>query len=158
MSTERITEILELNIAGSEYFASDYDTDIDIAVPKQYLIKTLDKKCHLVITVKSPALAVISLNTGVVLGTGGGMSAGTAVTMVKRDQSDTTTPKTTIFKDYVIGNSGQNAGVELISEYNLAGFETKIKIKLAPSLNYGLIFTTIADNNSGTFLFEFEEY
>jgi len=158
MSTERITEILELNIAGSEYLASDYDTGIDIAVPKQYLITTGDKKCHLVITIKTPALAITALNKTVVIGTGGGASAGSALNLVKRDQSDTTTPITTIKSDYVLGSSGQSAGTAIYTDYTLPNVETKIKFKLAPSSNYGLIFTTIADNNSGTFLFEFEEY
>lgn len=157
MSVERITDIMEVWKAGSPYLVSDYDDDIDIAGPKQYLITVGAKKCSMVIRVKGPAAATVALNTAVVLGTGGSVSAGTALTKVKRDQADSTTPVVVIAKDYILGSSGQSAGTAIVTEYHIANVPTEIKFKLKASTIYGLIFTSIADNNSASFHFEFEE-
>jgi len=157
MSIPRINEILEMGFNGTEYLASDYDDDIDIAAPKQYLITTGAKKCHIQIRVKAKATATVALNKNVVLGAGGSVSPGSAVTVIKRDQSYTTSSITAIAKDYLLGNTDQSAGTAIITEYQLADEETILKFVLAPSTKYGLIFTSIADDNIASFHFEFEE-
>ena len=157
MSDERTTEILEAEYAGTEYLASDYSDNIDIASPKQYLITTGAKKCMMTIRVKAAATATVALNKDVVLGTGGSMSAGSALTLVKRDQSFIIAPVTVIAKDYILGSSDQSAGTAIVTEYQLASTETVVKFRLAESKKYGLIFTSIADNNIASFHFEFEE-
>jgi hypothetical protein len=153
----RITEILERFLHGSEWLVSDYDSDIDIAGPKQYLITTGAKKTKLTIRVKGPAAATVALNKTVVLGTGGSVSAGTAIDSAARDQASTLTPLVVIAKDYILGSSGQSAGAAIVTEYHRANDETVIKFKLKASTIYGLIFTTIADNNSASFTFEIDE-
>lgn len=157
MSDARETQLLERVRSGSKYLVSDYDADIDIAGPKQYLVTTGAKKVDMEIRVKGPAAATVALNTGVVLGTGGSVAAGTAITAAKRDQSDTSTPLTVIKGDYVLGDTDEDAGTAIVTEYHMADIETIIKFRLAASTIYGLIFTSIADNNSASFHFEFDE-
>lgn len=159
MSTPKLTELTERAVNGSRYLAYDYtdSPDFDIAGPKQIMITTVAKKCLMTIKVKTLAAAVIKLNKTVVLGTGGSVSAGTTVTPYGRDMADTSTPITTFKKDYVLGSSGQSAGTTVLTEYSLAGIETVIRVKLAANTNYGLISTTIADNNGATYVLEFDE-
>jgi hypothetical protein len=71
--------------------------------------------------------------------------------------ADTSTPATTFKKDYVLGSSGQSAGTTVLTEYSLPGIETVIKVKLAANTKYGLINTSVADNNGATYVFEFDE-
>jgi len=157
MSEARITELLEQMTNGSEFFIGDYDDDVDIAGPKQYSITTGAKSAYLKIKVKYNALATIVLNTGLVIGTGGGAAAGTAITFSKRDQSYTGAPLTVLRKDYVLGSSGQSAGTAVVTEMQLPIIETIIKVKLKPSTIYGLVITSVADNNFGTVVFELDE-
>lgn len=160
MSTPRLTELFEKSYNGSEYIAYDYTAspDFDIAGPKQIMITTAaSKKCSLTIKVKTLTASVIKLNKAVVLGTGGSVSAGTAITPYGRDMADTSTPSTVIAKDYVLGSSGQSAGTTVLTEYSLPGIETVIKVKLAANVRYGLICTSVADNNGATYVLEFDE-
>ena len=159
MSTPRLTELIEEEYHGSDFIAYDYTAspDFDIAGPKQIMITTGAKKCQLKIKVKTLTAAVIALNKTVVLGTGGSVSPGTTVTPYGRDMASTLTPVTTIKKDYILGSSGQSAGTTVLTEYGLAGIETVIKVKLAASTNYGLICTSVADNNGATYILEFSE-
>lgn len=160
MSTPRLTELVEREYHGSEYIAYDYTAspDFDIAEPKQIMVTTAaSKKCQMTIKVKTLTAAVIQFNKAVVLGTGGSMSAGTTVTPYGRDMADSSTPATTFKKDYVLGNSGQSAGTTVLTEYSLAGIETVIKVKLAANVKYGLICTSVADNNGATYQFCFDE-
>lgn len=160
MSTPRLTEMFEREAYGSEYIAYDYTAspDFDIASPKQIMITTAaGKKCQMRIKVKTLTAAVIQLNKAVVLGTGGSMSAGSTITPYGRDMADTSTPLTTFKKDYVLGNTGQSAGTTVLTEYSLAGVETVINVKLAANVKYGIICTSVADNNGATYVFEFDE-
>jgi hypothetical protein len=157
MSEPRITELLEKEIYGSTYFVGDYDDDVDIASPKQYSITSGAKSVYLTIKVKYNALATIVLNTGLVIGTGGGAAAGTAITFSKRDQANTGTPLTVLRKDYVLGSSGQSAGTAIVTEMQLPIIETVIKVKLKAATIYGLVITSVADNNFGTVVFEIDE-
>jgi hypothetical protein len=160
MSTPRLTDLAEKAYNGSEYIAYDYTAspDFDIASPKQIMITTgASTKCTMTIKVKALTASVIQFNKAVVLGTGGSMSAGTTITPYGRDMADTTTPATTFKKDYVLGNTGQNAGTTILTEYSLPGIETVIKVKLAANTKYGLINTSVADNNGATYVFEFDE-
>lgn len=157
MSTPRLTELIENEIAGSEYIASVYDNNIGIAGPKQFSITTGAKKATLKITVKAPAAATLALNTALVIGTGGSAADGAAVTFAKRDQADTSTPLTALKQDYVLGSSGQSAGTAVQTDYVLPNVPTVMKYKLKAATIYGLVFTTIADNNIGQFIFELDE-
>lgn len=160
MSTPRLTELFEKSYYGSEFIAYDYTAspDFDIAGPKQIMITTAaSQKCQMTIKVKTLTAAVIVLNKAVVLGTGGSVSAGTTVTPYGRDMANTSTASTTIKKDYVLGNTGQSAGTTVLTEYALPGIETVIKVKLAANVKYGLICTTVADNNGATYVLEFDE-
>jgi hypothetical protein len=157
MSQARTTEILEKMLNGTQYLATVYDSDIDIAGPKQFSITTGTKKAILKIRIQGPAAATVSFNTGLVLGTGGSVSAGTAVTFVKRDQADTSTPLTVLKQDYVLGDTDQTAGTAIAATYHMPDIETVISFKLAASTVYGLVFTSIADNNSAAFIFELDE-
>jgi hypothetical protein len=151
-------QLLERALRGSDYLSSAYDSDIDIAGPKQFLITTGAKKCSIVIRIKGPAAALAALNKTVVIGTGGGFSVGTALTKVARDQANTLSPLVTVGEDYVVGTGGgASAGSAIVTEYHFPNIETVIKFKLAASSRYGLIFTTIADNNSASFTFEIDE-
>lgn len=160
MSTPRLTDLAEKAILGSDYIVSDYvaSPDFDIATPKQIMITTaVGQKCQITMRVKCLTAAVILIKKTVVLGTGGSMSAGTDLTPYGRDLANTTTPATTFKKDYVLGNSGQSAGTTVLTEYALPGVECIIKLKLDANVKYGLVNTSIADNNGATYVFEFDE-
>jgi hypothetical protein len=160
MSTPRLTELAEKAILGSNYIVSDYvaSPDFDIATPKQIMITTLAAhKCQITMRIKCLTAAVILIKKTVVLGTGGSMSAGTALTPYGRDLANTTTPNTTFAKDYVLGSSGQSAGTTVLTEYALPGIEAVIKLKLDAGVKYGLICTSVADNNGATYVFDFDE-
>jgi len=157
MSEARITEILEKMKNGSQFFIGDYDDDVAIIAPKQYSITSGAKSADLTIKVKYNALATIVLNTGLVIGTGGSASAGTAITFSKRDQAYTGAPLTVLRKDYILGSSGQSAGTAICTEMQLPIIETIIKVKLKPSTIYGLVITSVANNNFGTVVFELDE-
>jgi hypothetical protein len=160
MSTPRLTELAERVYQGSEYIASDYTAspDFDIAGPKQIMITTAaTRKCQMTIKVKTLTAAVITLSKAVVIGTGGSASVGTAVTAYGRDLANTSTADTTFLKDYVLGSSGQSAGTTVLTEYSLPGIETVIRVKLAANVKYGLVCTSVADNNGATYQFCFDE-
>jgi len=157
MSESRITEILEKYKSGSEFLLCDYDTDVDIAVPKQYSITTLAKKATLTIRIKYNALATVVLNTGLVIGTGGSAYVGAALPFSKRDEANTSAPLTELKVDYLLGSSGQAAGTMIYQELQLPNMETVIKKRLKASTKYGLVITTIADNNYGSVIFELDE-
>jgi len=160
MSTPRLTSLAEREVYGSEYIVSDYTAspDFDIAGPKQISITTAaSQKASLTIKVKTLTAAVITLAKAVVIGTGGSASAGTAITAYGRDLANTSTASTVFKKDYVLGSSGQSAGTTVLTEYSIAGIETVIKVKLAANTIYGLVCTSVADNNGATYVFEFDE-
>jgi len=157
MSEPRTTELLEMSRSGSEFVICDYDDDVDISGPKQYAITTSTKKVSLRIKIKYAALATIVVNTGLAIGSGGGAFVGTALTFTKRDQASSNAPVATIKKDYVLGSSGQSAGTAIYTELNLPSRETEILLKLKASTVYGLVITTIADNNYGNVIFEVDE-
>jgi hypothetical protein len=142
---------------GSDYVCSYYNSDVDIASPKQYLITTGAKKCMMTIRVRMLSNAKIELNTDVVLGTGGSVSPGTGLTVPARDRANTTTALTTIARDYILGSSGQSAGTTIATEYALANGTATFRFKLTASTIYGLINTSIADNNACSTTFEFDE-
>jgi hypothetical protein len=157
MSESRTTELIEASRSGSEFVICDYDDDVDIAGPKQYSITTSTKKVSLKIRIKYAALATIAVNTGLVVGSGGSMNAGTSLTFTKRDQASSDAPVVVIKKDYVLGNSGQSAGTAIYTELQLPAYETVIQLKLKASTIYGLVITSIADNNYGNVIFEVDE-
>lgn len=157
MSTPRLTELIEKEIAGSQYVAVVYDDDVDIAGPDTFSINTGTKKAALKITIKAATAGVAVLSTGLVIGTGGGAAAGTAVAFAKRDQADTSTPLSALKKDYVLGSSGQSAGTAIQSDYVQPGIPTVLKFKLKAATAYGLVFTSIADNNQLHVTFELDE-
>jgi hypothetical protein len=158
MSDARIVQLAELNTFGSQYIATDVDTDIDIAGPKQYSITTPAKRVQMTIRVNALAAATVALNTGVAIGTGGSAAAGTAVASKARDQAFTTAAGTVIKADYVLGSSGQSAGTAIWTEYQVPNLASEIKFTLKPSTVYGLIITSIADNNIASVQFEFSEF
>lgn len=123
-----------------------YDSDTDIAGPKQISITTGAKKAHVCILIKATGSLVATLAKTLVIGTGGGASAGTAVTPYADDQASTLTPLTVVKQDYVLGSSGQSAGTVIYSELVTIYEETEIELKLAESMAYGLVLTAIADN------------
>lgn len=156
----REVELLERLLSGSRFLASAYDTDIDIAVPKQFLITTGTKKCEMVIRMRGPAAAIAALKKGVVIGSGGGFSVGTPLVINQRDLADDRTPSTgfSIGEDYIVGSGGgASAGTTVTTEYHFPNVETRIALKLEAGTVYGLVFTSIADNNSAVFDFEFDE-
>lgn len=160
MSTPRLTELAERIYNGSEYIAYDYTAspDFDIAGPKQISITTAaSKKCHMVIKVKCLTAATVVIKKDVVIGTGGSASAGTAITPYGRDLADSSTPSTVFKKDYILGSSGQSAGTTVLTEYALPGIECVIPLKLAANTIYGMVCTSIADNNGATWQFDFDE-
>lgn len=157
MSTPRLTEIVENEILGSKYIASVYDGDIDISAPKQFSITTGTKKAILKITVTATGAGTVVFNTGLAIGTGGDVSPGTAVAFQKRDQAYTIAATTALKQDYVLGSAGQSAGTAVQTEYVFPNVPTVYKYKLKESTIYGLVFTSIADNNIGQFKFELEE-
>jgi hypothetical protein len=114
----------------------------------------------MVVRLKGPAAAVVTLKAGVVIGSGGGFSVGTALTVVDRDLADTRAPSTgfSIAKDYVVGTGGGAAGgTTEVTEYHFPSIETRLVFKLDAASKYGIVFTSIADNNSASFEFEFDE-
>jgi hypothetical protein len=160
MSTPRLTELVEKEYNGSEWIAYDYTAspDFDIASVKQIMITTAaSQKCRLVLKSKCLTAATLVVKKDVVLGTGGGVSAGTAITPYARDLASGSAPLTTIKKDYVLGSSGQSAGTTVLTEYVLPGIECVIKLKLAANTKYGIICTSIADNNGATWVMELDE-
>ena len=157
MSQTRATEILEKIKSRSQYLIGNYDSDVDIAAPKLYSITTGAKKAEVNIKIRYNTSAVIVLNTGLVIGTGGSAAAGTALTLTKRDLADTTTPVTVIRSDYILGSSGQSAGTQIHTEFLPAESESVLSFKLAASTIYCLVITSIADNNYGSVVFEIDE-
>lgn len=125
-----------------------YDSDTDIGGPKQISITTLAKKARVCIKIKAAGSLVATLAKTLVIGTGGGASAGTAVTPCAEDQASTLTPLTVVKQDYVLGSSGQSAGTVIFSELVTPYEDTEIEFKLAESTAYGLVLTSIADNNA----------
>jgi hypothetical protein len=142
---------------AKEWVASLYDADTDIATPKAISITTGAKKAHVRITVKTTGTAVITLAKALVIGTGGGASAGTAVTAYAKDQASTLTPLTVVKQDYGLGSSGQSAGTTIYNDISLSTEESEISFKLAASTAYGLVITTIADNNAISVAIEIAE-
>jgi len=160
MSTPRLTEIAEKVYNGSQFIAYDYTAspDFDITAVKQIMITTAaSQKCHIVIKTKCLTAATIVIKKDVVLGTGGSMSAGTTITPYNRDLASTVTPLTTFKKDYILGSSGQSAGTTVLTEYALPGIECVIPLKLAANTKYGIVCTSVADNNGATWVFDFDE-
>jgi hypothetical protein len=156
----REVQLLDRLVNGSKFLSSLYDTDIDIAGPKQILITTGTKKCVMVVKARGPAAATIMFKKGVVIGSGGGGTVGTAVSSICRDLAATAAPSTgfAITEDYVVGSGGGAAGgttEETI--YHFPNIESEMKFKLAASAKYGVVFTSIADNNSAVFDFEYDE-
>jgi hypothetical protein len=160
MSTPRLTELVEKEYNGSEFIVYDYTAspDFDITAVKQIMVTTAaSQKCRLVLKTKCLTAATIVIKKDVVLGTGGSMSAGTTITPYARDLASSNSPLTTFKKDYILGNSGQNAGTTVLTEYALPGIECVIKLKLAANTKYGIICTSIADNNGATWVLEVDE-
>jgi hypothetical protein len=157
MSEQRTTDILERMLSGSEFLICNYDDDIDIAVPKRYSITTGAKKAVLNLKITYTTAATITVNTGMVIGTGGSPDAGTAISFVKRDQASSLTPVTVVKRDYVLGSSGQTDGTAIYSDVLKPLIETVIKFKLKASTIYSVVITSVADNNSGNVIFEVDE-
>jgi hypothetical protein len=157
MGEARTTELLEKIVNGSKYIASHYDTDIDISGPKQISITTGASPAYMTITTRLSGAAVGVLNTGLVIGTGGSAAAGDAVTVKARELAATADNLTAIKSDYVLGSSGQSAGTAVETRYLLAGEANTFKYRLKASTAYGLVITSVADNNAGTITFEFDE-
>jgi len=153
----RETQLLEKQINGSKYVASHYDADIDIATPKLLSVTTGANPAYMKITVRLATAALVVLNTGLVIGTGGSAAAGDAVTVRARELAATADNLTAIKSDYVLGSSGQSAGTAVETQYAQANQSCVFKYRLKASTAYGLVITSIADNNFGTISFEFDE-
>lgn len=143
---------------GKMFTFSEYDSDVDIASPKQVSITVGSKPLHVTFSVSSAAPINISLKETVVIGTGGSASAGTSVTGRNRNRGSTNTLLSTVNKDYVLGSSGQSAGTEIDADYIYGATQGALKVGgasrpgiewiLKANTMYGLIITAIADNTA----------
>lgn len=144
---------------GDIFSFNEYDTDTDIAGPKQISIQTGDKPAAVTLDIAVSAAVTVVLGEEMVIGTGGSPSAGTVVTGYNRNRSRSKKDKTigvVVKKDFVYGSSNNTAGTVLHTDYMPAATQGALKVGsvgrsstawiLRENCLYSLVITAIADN------------
>jgi hypothetical protein len=172
MSIERLTQFMEREAhprihRGEMHTVSLFDTDTDIAGPKQISITPTTAECNLVIEIMSSGPCKVEILENVVIGSGGSAAVGTALTPINRDRNSSLTPITTFKEDYVLGSSGQSAGTVINTEYIPGATQgaqktggsarSNMEFILKKSVITGLRITAIADNTVLSVTMDFYE-
>jgi hypothetical protein len=141
---------------GKMFSCAEYDSDTDISTPKQISLKAVGEPAHIVLSLSASAACKVQLMKNVVIGTGGSASAGSAVSLVNRDNGNAKAIGLEIKKDYLLGSSGQSAGTEIDTFYVpgaaqgalRAGGSSRGALEwiLPVGVLYGLVITAINDN------------
>lgn len=145
---------------GQIYSYNEYDTDTDIATPKQISIQTGDKPLAITLDLSWSAAVTVALGEEMVIGTGGSPSAGTEVTGRNRNRSRKYQGKSitglVIKKDFVYGSSNNTAGTILHTDYMPGASQGALRVGsvgrsstswvLRENCMYSLVITAIADN------------
>lgn len=144
---------------GEIFNFNEYDTDTDIASPKQISIQTGDKPAAVTLDLAVSGAVTVALGEGMVVGTGGSANAGTAVTGYcrnRRRKHQDNTIGVVVKKDFVYGSSNNTAGTVLHTDYMPAATQGALKVGsvgrsstawiLRENCLYSLVITAIADN------------
>jgi len=152
---------------GEMHTFSLYDSDTDIATPKQISIAPGAVECHVVIGISASGACKVELMEGVVIGTGGSAAAGTALVPYNRDRNSALLPITVVRENYVLGSSGQVAGTAILTEYIAGATQGALKAGgqsrqnmefiLKKNVLTGLRITAIADNTALSVTMDFYE-
>jgi hypothetical protein len=161
MGIERLVQLAEREAhprihRGEMHTFSLYDSDTDIATPKQISFAPASTECNVVFGISASGACKVELMEGVVIGTGGSAAVGTALVPYNRDRNSLLLPLTVVREDYILGSSGQAAGTAILTEYISGATQGALKTGgsarqnmefiLKKNVLTGLRITAIADN------------
>lgn len=143
---------------GHYFSAWDTDTDIDIAIPKDYLFITGVKECHFVGGVSANAGITAQIHEGATKS-----ANGTAMTAYNRKRASANASTALLYFDPTITGTGTalpgfriygaGAGINQIGGSSRADSEWVLKINTI----YLIRLTAAADNTAATVVFEWYE-